>query len=123
MVAQVAADDPDTEPKIPQARMLTCISRPGSQRSHGARPLNISSESEVRNRISPISTKSGSAARFHEAAEFHIEVTRLTSGGLPVKKCSAAHAALPSAIAIHTPPVSRIESSTSSKRPISTELT
>jgi len=48
MVAQVAADEPETVPKIAQPRMLTCIRRPGSQPSHGARPSNISSDSLVR---------------------------------------------------------------------------
>ncbi|MNK92374.1 hypothetical protein D3C87_1124940 [compost metagenome] len=63
MVAQVAADEPDTEPKMPQPRMFTCISRPGSQLSQGESPENICSDSLVRNRISPIQTNSGSEAR------------------------------------------------------------
>ena len=48
MVAQVAAEEPDTVPKMPQASTLTCISRPGSQVSQGARPSNISSDNLVR---------------------------------------------------------------------------
>ncbi len=66
-VAQVAADEPDTEPKMPQASTLTCIRRPGSQLSQGARPRNISSDRRVRNRISPIQMNSGSAASVHDA--------------------------------------------------------
>src|SRR5258708_34615756 len=62
MVAQVAADDPDTEPKIPQPSMVVCISRPGILLSQGERPSNISSESLVRKRISPIQMNIGSAA-------------------------------------------------------------
>ena len=61
-VAQVAAEEPDTDPKMPQARMLTWSSRPGMRRTQGARPLNSSSDSLVRNRISPIQTNIGSAA-------------------------------------------------------------
>ena len=37
--------------------------------SHGARPLNMSSESLVRKRISPIQTKSGSAVSVHDDDE------------------------------------------------------
>ena len=48
MVAQVAADEPDTVPKTAQPRMLTCIRRPGSQPSQGDRPSNISSDRRVR---------------------------------------------------------------------------
>src|SRR3954465_13130690 len=65
-VAQVAAEEPDTEPKMPQASTLTCISRPGMRLSHGARPRNTSSDSLVRNRISPIQMNSGNAASVHE---------------------------------------------------------
>ena len=76
IVAQVAADDPDTEPKIPQPRIVVCISRPGTRLSHGASPLNICSESRVRNRISPIQMNSGSAASSHEAFAFQNAVNR-----------------------------------------------
>src|SRR5262245_36550685 len=85
IVAQVAADDPDTVPNRPHAGIFTCISRPGSQPSHGERPSNISSESLVRYRISPIQTKSGSAARFHDAVVPQNAWKRLTSGGVEVK--------------------------------------
>src|SRR5918994_3727238 len=104
IVAQVADDDPDTAAKMPQPKMLTCISRPGSQPSQGARPSNISSDSRVRNRISPIQTNSGSAASVHEAFEPQNDWNRLTSGGLLVNSASPSHATTPIAIAIHTPP-------------------
>src|SRR5256885_13036641 len=106
MVAQVAAEDPDTVPKIAQPRMLTCIRRPGSQPSQGEMPSNISSESLVRNRISPIQTKSGSAARVHDALEPQNDWNRFTSGGVLVKNCSPNQATAASATAIHTPPIS-----------------
>ena len=61
-MAQVAAEDPETEPNTPQASTTTCRSRPGSQFTQGAMPRKICSERRVRNRISPIHTKSGSAA-------------------------------------------------------------
>src|SRR5260221_14176259 len=119
MVAQVAADDPDTVPKIAQPRMLTCISRPGSQPSQGARPSNISSESLVRNRISPIQTNIGSAASVQEALEPQKAWNRLTSGGVLVKNCSPNQATAASAMAIHTPPISSSSSSANRISPIS----
>ena len=63
IVAQVAALDPDTAPKMPQPRTLTCNSRPGTFTNHGARPVNIPSEILERKMISAIHTKSGSAAK------------------------------------------------------------
>lgn len=79
MVAQVAADEPDTDPKMPQPRMFTCIRRPGSQFNHGDRPLNICSDSLVRNRISPIHTNNGSDASVYDALDDHHALARLTS--------------------------------------------
>src|SRR5918995_7103739 len=93
IVAQVAEEEPDTAAKMPQPKMLTCIRRPGSQPSQGARPSNISSESRVRKRISPIHTKSGSAASVHDALEPQNAWKRFTSGGDEVKSCSPAQAA------------------------------
>src|SRR5580765_3328760 len=58
IVAQVADEDPETAANIVQPMMLVCSSRPGTRSSHGARPLNMSSESRVRNRISPIQMNS-----------------------------------------------------------------
>ena len=78
MVAQVAADEPDTAAKMVQPMTLVCSSRPGSRSSQGARPLNMSSDSRVRNRISPIQTNSGSAVSVHDDAEPQI-VTAIAS--------------------------------------------
>src|SRR3546814_5908716 len=60
-VAQVTALDPATAAITPQPTTLTWSSPPGSRASHGASPLNMSDDSRVRNRISPIHTNSGSA--------------------------------------------------------------
>src|SRR5882762_2110365 len=110
MVAQVAAEDPDTVPKIAQPRMFTCINRPGSQPSHGDSPSNISSESLVRYRISPIQTNIGSAARVHEALDPQNDWNRFTSGGVLVKNCSPNQATAAREMAIHTPPINRTNS-------------
>ncbi len=69
MVAAVAADEPDTAAKMPQPRMLTCMSRPGSRVIQGARPVNMSSDRRERNRISPIQMNMGSAASSQELLE------------------------------------------------------
>src|SRR5262245_23978375 len=119
MVAQVAAEEPETVPKIAQPRMLTCIRRPGSQPSQGDRPSNISSDSLVRYRISPIQTNSGSAARVSEALERQNDWNRLGIGSALVKNCRPNHATAASEIAIQTPPTSSISSSTNSTIPAS----
>src|SRR5262245_14603529 len=103
-VAQVAADEPDTEPNTPQASTLTCISRPGSQFSQGAKPRNISSDSRVRNRISPIQMNSGRAASDHEALLPHTVVaSTLPAGMVAPANCMPAHPVAISATAIQTP--------------------
>src|SRR3954462_3816995 len=103
-VAQVAADDPDTEPNTPQASTLTCISRPGSQFSHGAKPRNISSDNRVRNRISPIQMNSGSAASDHEALLPHTVVASTLPAGMPPPaNCMPAQPVAIKATAIQTP--------------------
>ena len=48
MVAQVAAEEPDTAAKIAQPITFTCSSRPGSFCTQGARPSNMSSDNLVR---------------------------------------------------------------------------
>ncbi len=45
----------------PHPNTLTCRSRPGSQRTSGVMPLNMSSDNRERNSTSPIKRKSGSA--------------------------------------------------------------
>src|SRR4029450_1380955 len=102
--AQVAADDPDTEPNTPQASTLTCMSRPGSQFSQGANPRNISSDRRVRNRISPIQMKSGKAASDHDALLPHTVVASTLPAGMPPPaNCMPAHPVAIRATAIQTP--------------------
>ncbi len=68
IVAQVAAEEPETEPKIAAAENVDVQSTvPECRCSHGASPSNICSDSRVRNRISPIQMNSGSAASSHDA--------------------------------------------------------
>ena len=78
IVAQVAAGRARHRPEDPAAEDVHVhAAGPGCQFSHGARPSNICSESRVRNRISPIQMKSGSAASVHDALEPHKAVKRL----------------------------------------------
>ena len=58
-VAVVAADEPQTAAKRPQAITLTCSRRPGIRAVHGARPRNRLSATRVRNRISAIRMNRG----------------------------------------------------------------
>src|SRR3954462_1267699 len=103
-VAQVAADDPDTEPNTPQASTLTCMSRPGSQFSHGANPRNISSDRRVRNRISTIQMNNGKAASDHDALLPHTVVASTLPAGMPPPtNCMPAHPVAIRATAIQTP--------------------
>src|SRR3954462_15656969 len=114
-VAQVAADDPETEPNTPQASTLTCISRPGSQFSHGANPRNISSDSRVRNRISPIQMNSGKAASDHDALLPHTVVASTLPAGMPPPtNCMPAHPVAIRATADQTPAPSSSPSNPSS---------
>ena len=85
MVAQVAADEPETEPKMPQPKIVVCMSRPGTRLSQGRRPSNMSSLSRVRNKISPIQMNSGNAANSHEALDSQKEENRLLPGDVLVK--------------------------------------
>src|SRR2546422_57986 len=106
MVAQVAADEPDTAAKIPQPTTLTCISRPGSHCSHGDRPRNICSDSFVRNRISPIQMNSGNAANVHDALALQVVVASTLPIGTLVVSAIATRPTRPSVTAIQTPPAS-----------------
>src|SRR5262245_33269885 len=110
-VAQVAADEPDTEPNTPQASTLTCMSRPGSQFSQGAKPRNISSDRRVRKRISPIQMKSGNAASDHEALLPHTVVASTLPAGMVLPaNCMPAHPVAIRATAIQTPAPSSSDS-------------
>ena len=81
--------------------------------SHGASPRNISSDSLVRNRISPIQMNSGSAASVHDALLPQIVVASTAPAGmLPPTNCMPSQPQAISAMAIHTPPASSTTSST-----------
>src|SRR5690606_32732552 len=61
IVAQVAADEPDTAAKIAQPTTFVCNRRPGMRLSQGVKPTNKSCESRDRNKISPIHRNKGRA--------------------------------------------------------------
>src|SRR5689334_1474250 len=83
------------------------MSRPGSQFSHGANPRNISSDSRVRKRISPIQMKSGNAASDHDALLPHTVVaSTLPAGMAPPANCMPTHPVAIRETAIQTPPPS-----------------
>ena len=84
IVAQVAADEPETAAKIPQPRMLMCIRRPGRRVSQGARPVNMSSASRVRNRISAIQMNRGRAVSAQLPLEPQIAVAMILPAGAAV---------------------------------------
>src|SRR2546429_7399928 len=119
IVDQVAADEPDSDPKIPQPRIVVCISRPGTLLSQGERPSNISSDSLVRKRISPIQINMGRAASVQEAVEPQNAVKRFLPGGVPVKKAMPIQPTIASVMAIHTPPASSSSMMNSSSAAIS----
>src|SRR5882672_10110797 len=112
MVAHVAADDPDTAAKMVQPMMFVCSRRPGTRSSHGASPLNMSSESRVRNRISPIQTNSGNAVNVHEDAVPQIVTAIASPAGRVEKSSMPIHATPASARPIQTPPANSPNSET-----------
>src|SRR5581483_7136117 len=122
MVAQVAADEPDTAAKMVQPMMLVCSRRPGTRSSQGAKPRNMSSESRVRNRISPIHTKSGNAVSVHDDAEPQIVTAIASPAGRDENSSMAIHATPDSARPIHTPLASRPNSETISSVVISASM-
>src|SRR3954467_6996993 len=103
MVAQVAADEPDTAAKIPQPITFTCTSRPGSHCSQGERPRNISSDSRVRNKISPIQMNKGSAASVQDALALHTVVASTAPIGTGVVSSIAMKPISANPTAIQTP--------------------
>src|SRR3954447_22023716 len=103
MVAHVAAEEPDTAAKMPQPITFTCVSRPGSHCTQGERPRNISSDSLVRNRISPIQMNNGSAARVQDALALQVVVASTLPSGRLVVIAIATKPTSPSATAIQTP--------------------
>ena len=78
-VAQVTALEPATAAMTPQPRMLTCSSPPGRREVQGASPVNMSDDNLVRNRISPIHTKSGSAV----SAQFQLASHTVLASRVP----------------------------------------
>ena len=107
MVAQVAADEPDTAANTPQPTTFTCSRRPGSQLSQGASPRNICSERRVRKRISPIQMKSGSAASDQEAELDQTVVASTGPMGTDVTIKMAAKPTMSSAMPIQMPKARR----------------
>ena len=118
MVAQVAADEPETEPKMPQPRMVVCISRPGTRLSQGRSPSNISSLNRVLNRISPIQMNKGSAANSQLALLSQNAENKFLPGCVLVKNACPTQPQMARVMAIHTPPESNTIITSSSKPPI-----
>src|SRR5690606_12861802 len=105
-VAQVAADEPLTAAKTPQARTGTWLRRPGIRRIHGDIPLKRSSETRLRNRISPIHMNRGSAASDHAADEDHRFEASARSMGAVENTSTPTMPERNSATATHTPSAS-----------------
>src|SRR3712207_2604698 len=92
MVAQVAAEEPLTAAKIVQPTTLVWVRRPGRPAIQGAKPSNMSSESRVRNRISPLQMKSGRAVSVQLEDEVQIVVIMASPAGRLVKSSIAKRA-------------------------------
>src|SRR5882672_1154136 len=122
MVAHVAADDPDTAAKMVHPMMLVCSRRPGTRSSHGASPLNMYSESRVRNRISPIHTNNGSAVSVHDEADPQMVTAIASPAGREENNSMPIHATPASAMPIHTPLPSSTNSDTISRTVISRSI-
>ena len=103
MVAQVAALDPETAAKMAQPTTLVCSSRPGRRCIQGARPLNMSWLRRVRNRISPIQMKSGSAVSVQLDDEPQIVTAIASPAGRELKSCMPIQATPESVRPIQTP--------------------
>jgi hypothetical protein len=103
MVAQVAADEPDTAAKMAQPMTLVCSSRPGSQLTQGARPRNMLSDSLVRNRISPIQMNSGRAVSVQLEDEPQMVTAMASPAGRAENSCMPIQATPVSVRPIHTP--------------------
>src|SRR5437763_3998611 len=103
IVAQVAALEPETAAKIAQPTTLVWRSRPGRRCIHGARPRNMSWLRRVRNRISPIQMKSGSAVSVQLDAEPQIVTAIASPAGRELKSCMPIQATPESVRPIQTP--------------------
>src|SRR3954470_11138899 len=102
MVAQVAAEEPDTAAKIVQPITLVCSRRPGNRLTHGASPRNMLSLSLVRNRISPIQMNRGRAVRVQLEAEPHTVTAIASPAGRDENSCMPTQATPASVRPIHT---------------------
>src|SRR5690606_10143685 len=103
MVAQVAADEPDTAAKMAQPITLACRSRPGRQVTHGARPRNMLADSLVRNRIAPIQMNRGRAVSVQLEAEPQMVTAMASPAGRTENSCMPIQATPVSVRPIHTP--------------------
>ena len=92
MVAQVAADEPDTAAKMAQPITLMCSKRPGKRLSHGASPRNMPSAKRERNKISPIHKNSGSAVSVQLVTLPQMVSTMASPTGRSVNNCMATNA-------------------------------
>ncbi len=119
IVAQVAADEPETAAKIVQPMTFVCRSRPGNLPIQGARPRNMSSDSLERNRISPIQMNIGSAVRVQLDDAPQIVVTIASPTGRVVNRAMAIQPTAIRASPIQTP-APRIANRQTIKNPVST---
>src|SRR3954471_13638046 len=117
MVAHVAALEPETAAKIAQPTTLVWSRRPGRRRIHGARPLNMSSLRRVRNRISPIQMKSGSAVSVQLDDEPQIVTAMASPAGRELNSCMPIQATPESVRPIQTP-LARIANSERTSRAV-----
>ena len=101
-VVSVAADDPLTAANSVQPAILVCRSPPGKPRIQGDRPRNMSSDSLVRYRISPIQINRGSAVSVQLDAPVQIVVIMASPGGREVKSVMPTQATPTSARPTHT---------------------
>src|SRR6478735_10168729 len=116
MVAQVAALEPETAANTAQPATLVCSRRPGRLCIQGARPLNMSCESRVRNRISPIHRNSGRAVSVQPEAEPQIVTAIASPAGRAENSCMPIQATPDSVSPIQTP-LPRIRNSVRISRP------
>ena len=106
MVAVVAVLDPLTAANRVQPPTLQCRRRPGIGSTQGERPRNRRSEMSLRNTISPMTMKMGTAASSQVLAVRHIvpimiAPTRLT--GMSRRSTRAEALTIISATKIHVP--------------------
>src|SRR3712207_2044419 len=88
-VAEQTEVDPVIAAMTAQPTTLTCSSLPGIQLTHGARPLNMSSDRRDRNRISPIQMKSGNAVSAQSQLESQTACAIIEPDRVGVKNSSA----------------------------------